>query len=513
MRKTVVFLAFSVSSIAAMAQTTLTLEQCRRMALEHNKSVQISGMKVEAADAISKAAKAQYFPNISFTGSYLRTNNELQLLSEDKMLPVGVRMADGSFGFDLPSPTAGKPNSNSLNNSWGVVTGPDGKPVIGADGKPLYLPKDKEGNFFDPKKNPEKLDWKNVAYLPADQTKVENKDFYLGAVTLMQPVYLGGKVREINKIASYSKGIAETKKKMEDSDVLYGVDEAYWRVVSLQEKVKLAQEYTNLVTRLNSDVEEMYKEGVITRNDLLKVKVKVNEVELNLTKAQNGLELSKMALCQEIGIPLESDVLLADQPKPHLATLKDTGYADYALGHRNELVALELATKVAQSNVKLMQSRFMPNVMLTANYLASNPNPYNGFTNEFGFDWNVGVVVNIPIFHWGERHQTLRAARAEQKATSLKMDEAKEKITLQVKQAMFKVNEANRRVSMTQKNIDRADENLKVATDGFKEGVLSASDVLEAQALWQSAISENIDARNEAMLSETNLKKVLGELR
>ena len=66
---------------------------------------------------------------------------------------------------------------------------------------------------------------------------------------------------------------------------------------------------------------------------------------------------------------------------------------------------------------------------------------------------------------------------------------------------------------MTQKNIERAEENLKVANDGFKEGVLSASDVLEAQALWQSSISENIEARNEAMLSETNLKKVLGELR
>ena len=93
------------------------------------------------------------------------------------------------------------------------------------------------------------------------------------------------------------------------------------------------------------------------------------------------------------------------------------------------------------------------------------------------------------------------------------MEEAKEKITLQVNQAIFKVNEANRRVAMTQKNIDKAEENLKVASDGFKEGVLSASDVLEAQALWQSAISENIDARMEAMLSDSNLKKVLGELR
>jgi outer membrane protein len=236
-------------------------------------------------------------------------------------------------------------------------------------------------------------------------------------------------------------------------------------------------------------------------------------VELNLSKAQDGLELSKMALCQEIGLPLETNIQLSDQPKLQIGSVKDTGYADYALGHRNEMVALDLATKITQSNVNLMKARFMPNVVFTANYLATNPNPYKGFTNDFGFDWNVGVIVNIPIYHWGERQQTLRAARVEQKVATLKMEEAKEKITLQVKQAMFKVNESNRRVSMTQKNINRSEENLKVATDGFKEGMLSASDVLEAQALWQSAISENIDARNEATLSESNLKKVLGELR
>jgi outer membrane protein len=506
MRKTAVFWVLAVSSLAATAQTPttpLTLEQCRKMALEHNKKVQISGAKVEAAEAISKAAKTQYLPNISFTGSYLRTNNEMQLLSEDKLLPVGVKGSNGSFGIATPSynTATGKITSESVSNAWAKL--PDG----------TIAPLDKAGTPFNPKTNPEKLEWKNYAYLPADETRVEHKDFYLGAVSLLQPVYLGGKVRELNKLASYAKDIAETKKKLDDTDVLYGVDEAYWRVVSLQEKVKLAQEYSNLVTRLNSDVEDMFKEGVINRNDLLKVKVKVNEVELNLTKAQDGLELSKMALCQEIGIPLEADIKLSDQPMPQLAAARDTGCADYALGHRNEIAALDLATKIAQSNVNLMRSRFMPSVVLTANYLASNPNPYNGFTNEFGFDWNVGVVVHVPIFHWGERRQTLRAAQAEQKVASLNMEEAKEKITLQVRQAMFKVNEANRRVSMTQKSIDRAQENLKVASDGFKEGVLSASDVLEAQALWQSSISENIEARNEAMLSESNLKKVLGELR
>lgn len=504
MRKTIVLAAFIATCTGALGQaanTPLTLEQCRKMALEHNKGVQISAAKVEAADAIQKAAKAHYYPNISFTATYLRTNNELQLLSEDKMLPIGVKYGDGSFGPSLPKLNAdGTISSESLNNKWTIING-------------TPAPLDKNGKPFNPKENPEKLDWKNYAFLPADQTRVEHKNYYLGMVSLIQPVYLGGKVREMNKVAGYAKEVAVAKQKIDDADALYSVDEAYWRVVSLQAKVKLAQDFNNLITRLNSDVDDMFKEGVITRNDQLKVKVKVNEADLNLSKAQDGLLLSKMALCQQVGLPLDADITLADQPNPKLASVVDTGYASYALGHRNEMVALDLANRMTESGVKIARSRFMPNVVLTANYLAANPNPYKGLTNEFGFDWNVGVVLNIPIFHWGERQHTLTAAKVEQKIASMKMEEAKEKITLQVNQAIFKVNEANRRVAMTQKNIDKAEENLKVASDGFKEGVLSASDVLEAQALWQSAISENIDARMEAMLSDSNLKKVLGELR
>lgn len=492
MRKTLVFTVLTAISLASIGQSTtpLTLQQCRQMALEHNKGVQISEAKIEAADAMSKAARAQYFPNISFTGSYLRTNNEMQLLSEDKLLPIGIKMADGSFGFD-PS---------NVNNKWMQL--PDGS----------HVPLDKDGKPFNPKVDPDKIEWKNYAFLPADETRVEQKNIFLGAVSLMQPVYLGGKVRQVNKLAGYAKNVAETKKKMNDSEVLYDVDAAYWRVVSLQEKVKLAENFSNLITKLNSDVDEMFTEGVVTRNDVLKVKVKVNEADLNLSKAQDGLQLAKMALCQEIGLPLDSEINLSEQPNPTLVSVRDTGYASYALGHRNEIVALDIATKMAQSGVNIARSRFMPNIMLTANYLAANPNPYNGFSNEFGFDWNVGVVVNIPIFHWGERHQTLRAAKVEQRVAMLKVEEAKEKITLQVTQAIFKVNEANRRVLMTQKNIEKAEENLKVANDGFKEGMLSATDILEAQALWQSAISENIDARMDAMLSDSNLKKVMGEL-
>ncbi|HOK86588.1 MAG TPA: TolC family protein, partial [Tenuifilum sp.] len=148
-----------------------------------------------------------------------------------------------------------------------------------------------------------------------------------------------------------------------------------------------------------------------------------------------------------------------------------------------------------------------------ANYMFFNPNPYNGLTENFGGDWSLGVAINVPIFHWNDRGHTLKAARSEQRVAELKMDEAKELIGLQVQQAIFQLNESIKKVEMAQVNLKQAEENLKVARDAFESGRQKTSDVLEAQAMWQNAFSDLIDARMEYRLNVVNLKRVTGSLK
>jgi len=155
----------------------------------------------------------------------------------------------------------------------------------------------------------------------------------------------------------------------------------------------------------------------------------------------------------------------------------------------------------------------MPNIGLSANYLLSNPNPYNGMREEFGGDWNVGVAVNIPIFHWNDRGHTLNAARSEQRVAELKMEEAKELISLQVQQAVFTLNESVKKIEMAEENLKQAEENLKVTNDALEVGTQKTTDVLEAQSMWQNAYSDLIDARMEYRMNLVNLKRVLGNLK
>lgn len=488
MKKIFFYFLSCLAVIPISAQGTLSLEDCRKMALSHNKTVEMAKESVKAADELKKAAFTQFLPNFSANGTYTWNQKNLSLLDEDKYLPVYATNADGSMNF-----------AASVNNSWTVVNG-------------TYIPLDASGNPFDPTKNPEKILWKNYALLPQSEMEFDIQNVFAGTIGFTQPIFMGGKIRELYNLSKYNKNLAEANEESKTNDLVINVDEAYWRVISVQNKLNLAKEYRNLLSKMDSDVAVMVEEGVATKSDALKVKVKLNEAEVMVTKAENGLHLSKMALNQLCGISLEKDTQLADADLETKAEAPQLIPVDQAVENRSEIKALTQMQNIANSNEKIMVSRFLPTVALTGNYLVSNPNVYNGYANEFGGMFTVGVVAHVPLFHFGENIHTLNAAKSQKRIASMQLDEAKEKIQLQIKQNSYKVAESIKKRSSTLKNIEQAQENLKCATDGFDEGVITSTDLLGAQTAWLSAKSEDIDAAIDEKLSITYLQKSMGTL-
>lgn len=489
MKKKVFVLLTIVSVVQLQAQKILKLEDCRQKALEHNKTLQMSKESVNAARELKKAAFTQFLPNFSANATYVWNEKNLSLLAEDAMLPVGTKMADGSFGF----------TADQISNKWTLV---NGQPV----------PLDANNTPFNPKTNPEKIQWKGYALLPKEAMEFDIHNVFAGTIGFVQPVFMGGKILELYRIAKYGENLAVAQHENKTTELLLEVDEAYWRVVSLENKVKLAREYRNLIAKLDSNVRVMIEEGVATKAEALKVRVKLNEAEMTVTKAEDGLNLSKMALNQLCGFPLDEQYALSD------ATLKFEENVqlipvDEAISNRPEIKALTQVENIAKSNERIMLSRFMPNIGLTGNYIVSNPNVYNGYKNEFGGMFNVGIVANVPLFHFGDKFHTLNAAKSQRKIAGMQLDEVKEKMQLQIKQNSYKVAESMKKKSATEKNIEQAEENLRYATEGFDAGVITSTDLLGAQTAWLSAKSENIDACIDLKLCNLYLAKSLGTLK
>ena len=221
-----------------------------------------------------------------------------------------------------------------------------------------------------------------------------------------------------------------------------------------------------------------------------------------------------MLLCQLCGLPLDTQFSLADEERADLSlgeTVPDDA-VERAFENRPELKSLDLAHKIYEDKVRVVRSEMLPSLALTGGYMVSNPALLNGFENKFRGMWNVGVMLSVPIFHWNEGIYKVKAAKSEVNIARLQQSEAQEKIELQVNQSLFKVSEAGKRMALSRKNMEKAEENLRYADRGFKEGVIPVSNVMEAQTAWLSAQSDNIDAQIDMKLAQAYLQKAMGTL-
>lgn len=475
------------ATLSSYAQQVLTLDSCRALALANNKELRISQEKVNAAHYEKKAAFTNYLPKIDLTGGYMRTQKEISLLSDEQKQSIS------NIGT-----TAGA----QLQEQIKQLAASD--PVLGSLLQPLQgvIPGLTAG-------------LNGVGQGLVDAFRTDTRNMTVGAATLTQPLFMGGKIIAYNKITKYAERLAESQHATGMQDLILQTDQIYWQIISLVNKKKLAENFLELVQKLDSDVDKMIKEGVATKADGLSVKVKVNEAEMMLTQVDNGLNLSKMLLCQLCGLPLETDFQLADEsmkdlPLPNTYTEANVSTA---LSNREELKSLELASEIYRQKVNVVRADFLPSVALTANYLVTNPSLVNGFENKFRGMWAAGIVVKIPVFHWGEGIYKVKAAKAEANIARYKLEDIKEKVELQVTQNSYKVNESTKKLALAEKNMEKAEENLRYANLGFKEGVIPTSNVLEAQTAWFSAQAGKIDAQIDVKMSELYLNKSMGILK
>ena len=524
MKKLTLFLLLALGMVNARAQENvyngqpLTLDDCREMAIARSKDLEQARIQVKMADYDRKIALANYFPNISAKGAYLYNNRDIALVNAEqsaRLQNAGTliqgqmneavsgawQQMSGAMAAKMTELMQANPAmaleymlSPMWKNVLGMLQGVDPASLAG------MMP-----NIADP-----------VNAIGQDIDKALHPNLHhilVGAVTVQQPVFVGGKIIYSNQMAALAQDLAASKYDMKYADVVLDVDQAYWQIVSIAEKLRLAQAYADLLHQMEHDVQLSIESGVATESDALQVKVKANEADMMRTKAENGLTLSKMLLCKRIGLPLESEIVLADEnlnAVPGVQYEAEKSMEDiYA--QRPETRSLQLASQIYDRKAKVVRADMMPQVALTANYLLTNPNAFNGIQNTFqGGMLVAGVMVNVPIFHGLEYVNKYKKAKAEASLYQTQYEDARELIRLQVTQQRKLLGEASEKVDMTLSNLESAEENLRKATVGYEAGMVPTNTVLAAQTAWLSAHSEYIDAGIELQMAAAALNKAEG---
>lgn len=449
------------------------LDTLRARAVSNNKSLLMAEQNKVAAHYTHKSATTNFLPKVSGTVAYMYTSRELSLLSDNQKQTLS------NIGTGL---SAMVPDLAPL------------APKLNAAGSGLV-----------------------------DALHTDTRNAGVMAVMLTQPIYMGGKIRAYNKITEYAEQAAGTMYDKTLQDIIVEVDDAYWNLVVLHSKKKLAESYKALVDKLESDVEQLVKEGMATKSDLLSVKVKVNEAGVTLIQVNNGIELSRMNLCRICGLDMNQPIEVEDDidhKAQSAEAIGNAGLADQtadnlvqqAESNRKELQALNLKNKIYDEKIKLARAEYLPKLALMGGYMASNPSVFNSFEHRLKGMWNVGVTLNVPILTWGDRSYKVKAAKAEACMHRYETEEVKEKIELQVNQCLQKLQESLERYQTTLRSVDEAEENLRYANLGMKEGVVTLSNVMEAQTAWLKAKSEWVNAQVDVRLANLYLKKAIGSI-
>lgn len=469
---------------------TLTLEQCHDLALDATQAKTADELKA-AAEANRKASVAAMFPRVTANTAYTWTNAKMALLPTEMDFGAGTAIIsqDGTSNFFW---NEGSPVGQMVTNTRDIdIVGARVGELANASGQMIA-----DG-------------YKNLY----DQLNLNVTHLFVAQVGVTQPIYVGGRLiqlRNMSKIAENTVSLAAEKK---HDDIIVAVDEAYWRVVSVSKKHQLANQYYSLLCQLESDVKEAVDEGVATQSDLLYVTTKRGEAEVKKLQAENGLTLSNMALAQLCGLPLNESIEL-DESKLTETLLHDT-VSDFSasVNNRAEIQMLENSTKMAEANAKLISAGLQPNIMATANYVYSNVSADNGLNSDWkgkGF-FTAGVVVNIPLVHADDIYR-LKAAKHTARAAELQVEETRELLTLQTTQANQKLTEAQQKIVLARLTLKNAEEVLRMAQESYDAGMITASDLMQAQTQWLSAATDVVDAEVEAKTTETLLRKYLGKL-
>jgi len=440
-----VLVLLSIFPIQVGAQS-LSLDSCKTFALEHNRRINEARLKVEEADQVTKNVYTNFFPKVSAQVMGMKANNYLLSMETPEMnLPV-------------------------------------------YDGNPANL---QTATQF--------------AYIPP--IAINTLDYMnIGLVTAVQPVYAGGKIRTGYKLASLGKTINEKVLELSTEEVLAKTEEYYWTLVSLQAKRKTLYSYGELLNNLLKDVQVSYDAGLIEKSDLLKVKMKISEIEANKLKLENGIEMVKMALCQHIGISYTEGITLQDTS--FIINTPESLYIlpEDALLNRKEYQMLNKAVDAEVLQKRLVTGDYLPQlaVGVMGQYLDVADNH-----DTYGIAF---ATLSIPISDWWGGNHKLKEHNIKIDIAKNNLDEKSELLKLQMAQSFKELSEGYKQISVAESQLDQAAEHVKIVKDNYEAGIVSTSDMLEAQAMFQEAEDNLTDVKSTYQIKETRYNQIVARL-
>lgn len=443
----IIILCAFTGTIQLKAQAKYSLDDCKKMALEYNRSIKNSRLEIEAAKQTKKNAFTGYFPKVSATG-------------------MGFRFSDPLLEYNMPGGDL---------------------PVY--DGNPANLPGATQ-----------------FAYFPGISLSLLDKAT-VGAVTAVQPLYAGGRIVTGNKLAQLGVNVNQSRLILSKSEVLLQTEEQYWGIVSLNEKLRTLHLAEGLLDTVYKQANDSYRAGLINRNDVMKVSIRQSEMRMNRLKLENGIRLAMMAFSQHIGLAYDSTMVLSDTLVASQSP--DEVYLDagQALFHREEYKLLQKSVEAEELQTRLKIGEYLPEVGVGVGAVYYD---YDFSNNKGTSNTMVFASVKIPISDWWGASHAIKEKKFKEQIARNNSRNGEELLLLQIQKAWNELNEAYKQIEVANETVAQAEENLRINSDNYKNGIVNISDMLEAQMILQQTRDDLTDARSGYKIKLVTYLQVTG---
>ena len=432
---------------------TLSLAQCRAIALDSSLTIENANLQYSKQEYDRKAMLTNFFPKFSGYALYLWTSRSLRYdVPMDKLLPPIIQPL-------IQDPAI-------LAQLAGMI-------------QPLPLELD-----------------------PANS--------YLAGVRVTQPIFMGGKIAAGYKMSRIGSEMASLNIQKSRAEVITSVDEAYWTYVKTDKLRAAAHSFSQAVDSVYKTVQDAVDVGMATSNDLLKVKVQINNARLMCSKADNGSRLAMMNLCHSMGVPLDSELDVVTEG----FDVSEEPFDDLSgeVENRPEYKLLDRNAELKAQAIKVARADFLPQLGAMASYSYARGLDFLGspLLNDTGFA--VMATLKVPIFQWGEGVNKVRSAKKQHEMALNEAQQMQDLMKLEMTKNRMDLTDAKLQADMAAASIEDAEMNLRKAVNRYQTGMGTINDVLEAQSQRYKAEADHIEAIAQCRLAYTKYLKSVGRL-
>lgn len=336
---------------------------------------------------------------------------------------------------------------------------------------------------------------------------------YTLKLSLQQPIFTGFKLSGASNLAENSALAQKEDYNKDEQDLIYNIKNSYWSVYKAKKFKEVVDENVNQVKSHLQDVTNLSNQGLATKNDVLKVEVQLSEAQLRQIDANNSVRLSLLALVNTIGLPISTVVDVTDEIGNKVEVIKDIDvFINKAYDNRPELKSMNYRVKAGENGVTIAQSGWWPQLYLAGNYNYARPNQRVFPTkDEFKGTWDVSLNLQFDIWNWGQTSsQTTQAeTQLEQAKDGYKI--IKDNITLEVTQNYLNIIQSKEKMVVSQSSVGQAEENYRITNEKFKNGLITNSELLDAEVALLQARTNYLQSLVDYELAKARLEKSSGE--